>query len=371
MHAAQLRVAFVTDIITPYSVAVLEQLARKVDLVVLFCAASGTRGLQWRFGALPFEHAIVGGLTIRRPHPDATDFYLSPRVLSALRAHRPDVTISAGYSFPTAYAAAYSRLSGTPLVVHCDGTSDSEADLTPPQVLARRVVLRRASVVVANSEPAAARFEELGVRPSRIVRALHSTDIAPLLAVAERRRYGSPGALRVLASGRLIARKGLDRLIEAINIARQTRPGIRLTIVGSGPEEGRLRALAGDAVGFAGFVEPAELPRYYERAEAYAFPTLRDPFGIVLLEAAAAALPLVSSSRAGATHDLITDGISGLVVDPDDLSGMARAFERLADDPALRERLGTAARRRVEGRTPEATARGYVAAAELAVAVGA
>src|SRR5690348_12708956 len=70
------KVAFVTDIVTPYMVAVLEALAVRVDLVTLFCAQTGTRGAEWEFAEpFPFRHRVLNGLTLRRRTPDAADLY--------------------------------------------------------------------------------------------------------------------------------------------------------------------------------------------------------------------------------------------------------------------------------------------------------
>src|SRR3954454_11959556 len=111
---APLRLALVTDIVTPYMVAVLEALARQCELTAIFCSDTGTRAMPWTFGELGFRHEVVAGLTIRRAHPDATDFYLSPRILAAIARARPDAVIAAGYSFPTLYASAYCGLRRRP-----------------------------------------------------------------------------------------------------------------------------------------------------------------------------------------------------------------------------------------------------------------
>src|SRR4051794_28671264 len=101
----QRRLTFVTDIVTPYMVAVLEALARECALTALFCSRSGTRGLAWSLdGALPFGHELIEGFALRRRTPDATDYYPSPRLLAALRRARPEAIISGGYSFPSLYA---------------------------------------------------------------------------------------------------------------------------------------------------------------------------------------------------------------------------------------------------------------------------
>ena len=362
----RLRVVFVTDIVTPYMAAVFEALSRRSDLTVLFCAQSGSRAMPWAFGELPFRHQVIDGLTVRRRNPNGTDYYVSPRILRAIAAARPDGVVTAAFSGPTLYAAAYCTLRRKPLVIHSDGTSTTERRINRAQVLARRALLPRASVVVANSEPAADRFRELGVAPDRVFRAPHVTRLEPLRAAAQRRSYETAGPLHVIAVGRLIERKGLDRLLNAVRHARDLGADLTLELLGSGPSEEDLRRqvseLGLDNVSFAGFVDQVDLPDRYAAADAFAFTSINESFGVVLLEAMAAGLPVVASPHAGATHDLIEDERNGLVADPDDVGALAAALARLAGDAALRARLGRAAHATTIDRTPDNSAAGYLRA---------
>jgi glycosyltransferase involved in cell wall biosynthesis len=365
----QRRVAFVTDIVTPYMVAVLEALSRRCALTALFCSRSGTRGLAWSLdGELPFEHELIEGLTVRRRTPDATDYYLSPRLLAALRRARPHAIISGGYSFPSLYAAAFARAGGAPLLIHSDGTSRSEAALRLEQRLSRRLLARLACGAIANSEPASRRLREIGF--ARVFSAPHATRMEPFWQVAEQRTSRAP-ALRLLTVGRLIPRKGVDLLLRAVALARTTGAPVELAVVGSGPTEPRLRSLArelGLTVTWHGFVDQPDLPAVYADADAFAFPTLDDPFGIVVLEAAAAGLPLIASPYGGATEDFVRDGENGFVVDPRDTPSFATAIARLARDGDLRERMGRVAHEATQARTPAASAAGYLKAVEAAIA---
>ena len=191
--------------------------------------------------------------------------------------------------FRRLFAALYGRLSGATLVIHSDGTSQSERGLNQLQLAARKILVREVAVCVGNSEPAVERFVELGVAPDRVFRAPHTTNIAPLHAVARSRDPSRPRPRppAVLHVGRLIPRKGVDRLLRAFANARE-RVALRLILVGSGPQEPRLRELAADLglgtdVEFRGFVDQPELAAVYAEADVFAFPTLDDPFGIVVL----------------------------------------------------------------------------------------
>jgi hypothetical protein len=145
----------VTDIVTPYFVAVMEELGRRLPLTVIFCARTGSRASGWEV-ALPgtFRSTVLDGLMVARRSPDGTDYHVDPRIFAAVARSRPDVVVSAGFSVPSAYAAAYCRVTGAPFLVYSDGTSVSEAGFGRGRLTARRVLLSLAAGAVALSPPA-------------------------------------------------------------------------------------------------------------------------------------------------------------------------------------------------------------------------
>ena len=151
---------------------------------------------------------------------------------------------------------------------------------------------------------------------------------------------------------------------------RSTRRPVRLTIVGSGPEECNLRALVRNLnlarVQFAGFVDQAALPSYYGNADAFVFPTLGDTYGLVLLEAAAAGLALVASCHAGATKDLVRNSEAGLVFDPSEEVLLANQIAALADNHDLVIQMGRAASKVAQEQTPARIAEVYLQAINTA-----
>ena len=257
-----------------------------------------------------------------------------------------------------------------PLLIQSDGTSRSEAGLRAEQRLARQALRRLAWGAVANSEPAARRFVEIGFPAGRVFRAPHATRIEPFWRVAERRAVRRGGPLRLLSVGRLIPRKGCEWLLRAVGRAHRDGADVHLTVVGTGSEEARLRALAdelGIDVAWRGFVDQPELPPLYGDADAFVFTTLDDPFGMVLLEAAASGLPLIASRYAGATEELVREGsmASWSIRATRGGGGRDRATRRLTRAAG---EMGRAAHEATRGRTAEATAAGYLEAVEAAVA---
>jgi len=170
----------------------------------------------------------------------------------------------------------------------------------------------------------------------------------------------SPGAtFTVLFVGRLVERKGVVVLVEAIDRLARERD-VRLVIVGDGPERGRLEQRVrelrlGQRVTLRGQVTAEVLQEAYATADAFVLPAIVDRrgdtegLGVVLLEAMNHRVPVVAS-RIGGIPDIVEDGVSGLLLPPGDAEALARAIGRLAHDQALARRLGDAGHHRLRER---------------------
>jgi phosphatidylinositol alpha-mannosyltransferase len=149
----------------------------------------------------------------------------------------------------------------------------------------------------------------------------------------------------VLFVGRLEKRKGLKFLLRAWPMVLERQPSARLVVVGRGrPLEGYRRFAArqgwsAEDVLFAGYVPGEDLPRYYQSCDVFCAPnTGQESFGIVLLEAMAAGAPIVASDIPG-YHDVLSDGIEGLLVEPRNPGAVADALCRLLGNPELRANM--------------------------------
>ena len=162
------------------------------------------------------------------------------------------------------------------------------------------------------------------------------------------RPEGKPEAAPlVLSVGRLMPSKGIDRLLEAVSLARQSVHDLRLEIVGEGPEEGALRQRATDlgiseAVQFRGRVDDEALVSAYRRAAVVASASVSEGWGMTLTEAAACGTPAVASDING-HRDAVQHGTSGLLAT--DRAGIAAALVEIAGNPARRAELAAGATR--------------------------
>jgi phosphatidyl-myo-inositol dimannoside synthase len=226
-------------------------------------------------------------------------------------------------------------------------------------------VLAGADVIVAVSEFTARKVQDLlerkgfGSRSVPVLRArvdLHRfKPNRPDVDV--RRRHAIAGEARiVLCFGRLVRRKGIHRLIEALPAVRSAVGEVVAVVVGTGPELRHLRRLAEKKqvpVVFAGRVADADAPSYYASADVFALPVVDryhglevEGLGVVLLEAAASGVPSVTG-RSGGTPEAVLHGRTGFVVDATDPLELADAIVRLLRDERLARSMGEAGRAHV------------------------
>jgi glycosyltransferase involved in cell wall biosynthesis len=120
-----------------------------------------------------------------------------------------------------------------------------------------------------------------------------------------------------------------------------------LVVAGEGPERARLSELAGELsirLTLAGDVDWERIVELYVAADVFALLSEREPWAVVVNEAAACGLPLVLSDRVGAAHDLLRDGENGALVRAGDVDAAARSLRELAADPELRRAQGDRSR---------------------------
>src|SRR5215218_7505499 len=161
----------------------------------------------------------------------------------------------------------------------------------------------------------------------------------------------SGATFSILCVGRLVAIKAHGVLLEAVAALVAAGVDAHLTLVGDGPRREALEALVrdrrlADRVRFAGRVGQDEIGAFYRAADIFCLPSFAEGVPVVLMEAMASGLPVVST-RVNGIPELVEDGVSGLLVAPGRSDLLAEALRTLADDAAYRAELGDAGRARV------------------------
>jgi glycosyltransferase involved in cell wall biosynthesis len=253
-----------------------------------------------------------------------------------------------------------------PVVISLHGSDVYLAERVRPVGWVARWAFRRAAGVTASSPDLLQRAQRLGAprQPNRAAFIPYGVDPAvfkqperPRAVIRQELGFESTDEV-LLCAGRLVYKKGFEYAIRALPAVLATHPAARLVIAGAGDLRAELEKLAADLglngrVRFEGAVPHHRMPDYLAACDLFLLPSIVDDSGNVdglpntLLEAMAAGKAAIASEVAGVPL-VLTDGQNGWLVPPRDPAALAAAINQLLDDPGLREKLGEAARHKVE-----------------------
>lgn len=235
------------------------------------------------------------------------------------------------------------------------------ADTSPPErELLEPMVARRVDRIIATCPDEVRELIAMGAARERISVAPCGVDLAHFTTRGAVEPTG--GRRRIAVVGRLVARKGVDLVIGALQeLATEGMDDLELQVIGGSggpqgldadPEARRLRHIAvelgvAEQVVFRGQLPREAVPSVLRSCSVVVCAPWYEPFGIVPLEAMACGRPVVVAA-VGGLQDSVVDGVTGLHVPPRDHRALARAIRRILDDPTLGTRMGRAGRRRVE-----------------------
>jgi len=370
-HTSPPRVVYWNNIPSPYMIERFNAVVRR-----------GNINLEAWFGARtePDRSWTIDESTWQFPHRYLPRVGIGRHRLSlstpVLTARRPDLLVSlyATPSFLGGLRLAWWRGWRTALWVEV--TFDAWVRRRRWKEALKRIVFQRVDGIITAGQDGRAFAMRYGVPSERVHIARHVVDVeyfATEAATARpardmiRSRLGLSGVVFVYV-GRLWWGKGTGPLLAAYTALEREFPGrTSLLIVGDGPEEARIAQAArseGLSVKLAGFRQRAELPSMYAAGDVFVFPTLGDPYGLVVDEAMAAGLPVISTTAAGEIRERVVDDVNGYLVPPNDPVALAAAMRRLAADPALRNRMGSRSAEMIVAYTPDRWAQAFEEAVE-------
>jgi phosphatidylinositol alpha-1,6-mannosyltransferase len=286
----------------------------------------------------PDPASLPAGIAQLTPRKSA--FAYSLAALYAAMTHGPHDVVFCGHLYMAPLGAAIARILGVPLWLQLHGR-----EAWAPVARSRRWAAERASVVTAVSRYTRRRFLSwTRLDPSR-VRVLPNTVSASFAPGPKPayliERHTLRGRKVLLTVGRLAhdeRGKGHDVVIRALPKIMAACPDVVYLIAGQGDDQIRLEDLArdlgvADQVRFVGMAKPEELADYYRAADVFVMPSVQEGFGIVFLEAAACALPVIGGNRDGSI-DALGDGAIGVAIDPGDPDALVGSVIKALSGPA-------------------------------------
>jgi len=347
------RLAILTNTIAPYRVPIYGFLAQHFTTLILHGGKEQNRSWALRLPSSLREQKVWGfqisgkkvtgipGVT------DQTYIHLNIGLVWQLPLYRPAAVLSNEMGLRTLIALAYGKLASVPVWVWWGGTLHSERKVSRGRRWLRSFIVRVAKRWISYGATSTEYLESIGVARESI---LQIQNCVPQEAFLEAPNPASkwfdnhPRPV-ILTVGQLIARKGLDKLIEACGRLAARGATFSLVIVGQGPERERLEDLAraNHIVNFAILPNQSQpvLNEIYRAADVFVFPTMEDVWGLVVNEAMWAGLPVLCSKYAGCASELLPESNIFDPLSPESFdAALASVFEQTLAPPE-RSRLKT------------------------------
>lgn len=329
------KVVLVTNIPSPYRVDLFYYMQKHMteyEIYVIYTSKSEDNR-QWSVDEAKMLNSTVlkskiikikGGMDNRYIH-------IPTSIGKELNMIHPDVVIAFEYNPAAIQCFMWCKIHKVPLIHLTDGTLNSEKNIGKVQKFTRKLITKGASSCIASSTKAKEKLIFYGVPEKQIFLSLLTVSID-----AYERTQRSPVPGRLLYVGSMIKRKGLDLLINSLSYVKED---FELHIVGNGTtnEIENLKKVAeekgvSDKILWCGYKEGKDLVNEYMEASVFVLPTREDCFGLVLLEAMYAGVPIVSSKFADGAYDVVVSGVNGLIEDPFDAEMFANAIDNVLRD---------------------------------------
>lgn len=329
-------VVIITNAPAPYRVAFFQYIQKKesdYNFHIVYASQNRDIGRQWHvseeeLGNHSFLECKV--ITIKKRYDDRR-IVLSVGIAKRLAELKPDIVICMEYNVTILQAVHWCRTHHIPFISWSDGTANSEKNISGMQRRFRKYVIKRAAGFISSSTATMEHQISFGAKRELMHKSLLTVDIKKYL----REKPGDyrPGKT-LLYVGSMIGRKGLDLLMPALALVD---PQIKLVIVGEGSEENALREQITELglterIQFKGFLEGDAITECYENSDVFIIPTREDCYGLVILEAMCASLPVIASKYADGAFDIMQDGVHGKIVDPYQTEELAQAIEEMFAD---------------------------------------
>jgi glycosyltransferase involved in cell wall biosynthesis len=380
-----IRVGYIAGEPNPSRAPHLDRIAAspELELTVIYAAATVHRR-EWTL-ELQHDPVILSGPRLPAMRLLHHDYPLTPQIWRLLSRERFDVLVIGGWSLmATQLAIVWARVHGVPYLLISENHFREQRPrwIRALKALVLPRLVRPAAGQLVTGTLAREHQLHYGAAADTITVFPNTVDVEefgrradmlrPRRTQIRRTLLIDDDALVVTQVSRFIGLKGPDEALEAVARARAlTDRKLHLVLVGSGPlgeALGRRAAELDLPVTFAGWRGGDDLLETYAATDIFMLLSRREPWGIVVNEAAAVGLPLVLTDAVGAAADLLVPGENGELVRSGDIEGQAAAIARLAGDEALRERYGRRSRELVAGWGYEPSVASFVAAMQRATA---
>lgn len=350
-----MKVLFLTNVPSPYRVEFFNELGKLCDLTVLYELEYATdRDKNWKAnGAVNFKEVYLKGKRT------GTDSALCYSVIEYLKDKTYDVVVIGGYSTPTGMLAIqYLKFKRRRFIISCDGGMVKETKGMKHGL--KKYFISAASAWLSTGSNTTEYLINYGADKNNIFiypfTSVKKEDIDErLLNVEEKNQVREELGIKenkvIICVGQFIHRKGFDLLIKAM---AELPKEIGVYMVGGEPTEEYIQLREKYALNnlhFEGFKTKNQLNKYYEAGDLFVLPTREDIWGLVVNEAMAKGLPVITTNKCVAGTELIENDKNGIIVEGDNVNQLAEAVAYVINDEAKRKLMAENSLKKIQGYT--------------------
>lgn len=333
-----IKVVIVTNIPSPYRVALYNYLHENItqyDFNIIYTSENESNR-TWKVDVekLAKSYILKSKVIKLKGKIDDRYIHIPGNMSKLLNQINPDVVIAMEYNPAALQCLFWCKTKKKKFIHLTDGTLVNERNLNVMQKLSRKVICKNSDSFIASSTKAKEKLVSYGVQEKNIFTSFLTVNLEEYKTIER-----DPNIGRILYVGSFVKRKGLDLLVESLKYV--TKP-FELRIVGGGSEEDKTfleRLIIENGleskVFWCGYKSGEDLYEEYSKAEIFVLPTREDCFGLVLLEAFASKVPIVSSKYADGSYDIINDSQNGYIADPFNSKLFAEKINVALDDELL------------------------------------
>ncbi|MCL4460030.1 MAG: glycosyltransferase family 4 protein [Chloroflexi bacterium] len=382
MARGNLKVILIHNIISPHVVPQFQKLAQRpgLELKVYFLSET-EENRRWRIKpAYGFAYQVLPKITLTLRHQDLFSYHINPTVILHLLRDAPDVVVSAGWDSLAAQSSfLFCKVRHLPFVLWSGSTINEPSwrrDVSLPLV---KFIVRHSDAYIAYGTRAKEYLIHLGAPAERIFISINTVDteyfqsnsmMSEVEKAALTERLGIQTTKTILYVGQLIERKGVTHLLRAYALLKREYSDVSLLIVGYGYQEGELKDICEreqiEDVVFLGHIDVSEVPRFYGLADLFVLPSSEEVWGLVINEALACGLPVITTNKVGASVDLVKEGKNGYIVEAGNVVQLYQSMKRVITDTALAKAMGVVSRQLSEKFTIDSTVDGLISAIRYA-----
>lgn len=371
----------ITNIPNPYRIPLFNEInelfkRNHYRLKVIFAAAGySRRKFKLDLSTCNFDYEILEGGVFETSNNKEKTYFGYKGLLKLVNKEKPFRCIITGFSPGTMQLFMRSFITPTPFIIWSGSIKKKGRNDSWWRILQRKIIVKRAKAFIAYGLKAKNYFiEELNVNPKKVAVGINTVDtnfFSSQTEIFRSKNSQKSDIKRFLYVGYLVPRKNVKRILEAANELLNKRKDFVIDIVGDGENKSELEAYSSEHnlcnfVKFHGFKQKEELPSYFASSLAFLFQTDFDIWGLTLNEAMAAGLPCISSVNAGASNDLIEEGITGWSVDYSNIETVVSKMNWLLDHPTEAALMGENAKRVIEEKASlKISAQGFLKAIQI------